>query len=164
MIQIDFELSAAWSTVETRILIAADEAALRYDVLLGDLVFVVNEVDFSTRWGWIPLLDLAYCLKRIADNLVTGESCGYFEFTESEAWLQFKRQRDGVEVAASYAAGTARVDFNEICDALTASSRAFVSKLRLQYPQLLQNDAFCKMAAVIDSPPTVKERVDSLPN
>ena len=41
----------------------ASEMDLRYDFFLGDLVFRIDSLDLTTRWGWVPLVDAAMCLE-----------------------------------------------------------------------------------------------------
>ena len=48
----------------------ADEWVLRYDCFLGDVIFMVYEVDLSLRWDWpSTFLDLALGLDAIVDAL-----------------------------------------------------------------------------------------------
>jgi hypothetical protein len=35
---------------------SASATDLRYRSLLGDVEFRIGDADFSTQWGWIPLL------------------------------------------------------------------------------------------------------------
>ncbi|MCV0336047.1 hypothetical protein [Microbacterium sp.] len=31
-----------------------------YSYFLGDIVFKVDDVDLSVRWGWVPVFDFAF--------------------------------------------------------------------------------------------------------
>jgi hypothetical protein len=68
----DYKLSSEWNrrtqTVDLR---GADEMTLRYDCFLGDVVFSVDEADFSARWDWVPVFDFALSLRAI-DLLPAG--------------------------------------------------------------------------------------------
>lgn len=87
MITLDYELSLGWDRRTTELkLRSADEMTLRYDCFLGDVVFV-DGVDFSARWGWVPVLDFALHLWAIAGGLVS-EAEELFEFTESDAAIE----------------------------------------------------------------------------
>lgn len=65
---------------------------------LGDVIFIVYEVDLSARWGWVPVLDFALGLDAIVDALAPeGAGDEVFEFTESDATIVFRRDGDKVE-------------------------------------------------------------------
>jgi hypothetical protein len=121
---------------------SVDETTLRYDVFLGDLVFQVNGVDFSARWGWIPLLDLAYGLKDMCDEIVSGEPETTFEFTESDAWLRLSRRGDAVEISASYVPETTLTEMRELCVSLTSAAREFFTRLEAHSPGIASNSSF----------------------
>ena len=72
----------SWETVP--------EWVLRYECFLGDVTFKIDNVDFSTHWGWVPVLDFALGLSSALDGLESGKS-GIFEFTESEAFIRCSR-------------------------------------------------------------------------
>jgi len=42
--------------------------ALRYDCFLGDVRFLKGDVDFSTRWGWVPVWDFALSMVNLIDQ------------------------------------------------------------------------------------------------
>jgi hypothetical protein len=115
MITLDYELSPDWNRRTTKIdLRSADEMTLRYDCFLGDVVFVVDGADFSARWGWVPVLDFALGLRAIASGLVS-KAQELFEFTESDAVIEFRRQGDLLRIEAGYASAAAelrRVEFS----------------------------------------------------
>jgi hypothetical protein len=109
MITLDYELSEDWNRRAAEIdLRSADEVTLRYDYFLGDVVFVVDRADFSARWGWVPVLDFALGLRAIAGGLVS-EAEESFEFTESDAAIEFRREGETVKIEAGYASAAAEV-------------------------------------------------------
>ena len=114
---------------------------LRYDCFLGDLQFKVGDLDFSTHWGWVPVLDFALGISSLLDLLEPGDS-RVFEFTESEAVIQLSRIGDSVEVASSYSPGTARVDAEELRAAVRDFVRNLGRRLGAKHPSLLQNAEF----------------------
>src|SRR5437868_1600713 len=115
MIDLSYKLSDEWNAKATNVdWSGADETTLRYHVYLGDQVFVVNGVDFSARWGWIPLLDFAAALVAVTRGLAAGETELAFEFTESDAHLQFNRQGNNTLITSSYSNATATVPTNEL--------------------------------------------------
>lgn len=139
MISLGYELSPSWNRrAEDVDLRAASEMTLRYECFLGDIAFVVDGVDFSARWGWVPVLDLALGLRSIAGALVEGEE-RVFEFTESDATIVFRRHGGTVEVTASYVDGAAEVPYVE----LSLESERFVARVledvRRGRPEFAQN-------------------------
>lgn len=115
MLRLDYSLSPAWKAPAGAALAAADEWALRYDCFLGDVTFMVFEVDLSAKWGWVPVLDFALSLHSIVDSLAVGDGAeGLFEFTESDAAISFRRVGDAIEIEASYVPGLARVGYADL--------------------------------------------------
>jgi hypothetical protein len=115
MIELSYSLSSSWNERASGVDWArADETTLRYKVFLGDQLFIVNGVDFSAKWGWVPLLDFAACLVKITEELENGHSEQVFEFTESDAQLQFNRQGDSVLITSNYSNGRATVQMSEL--------------------------------------------------
>jgi hypothetical protein len=56
---------------------------------LGDRFIAFNGVDFSVRWGGIPILDFAAVLVYATEELIRGASESFVDFTESDNALQF---------------------------------------------------------------------------
>jgi hypothetical protein len=109
MIVLDYELSSAWNRKTGEVdLRAADEMTLRYDCFLGDVVLVVGDLDLSACWGWVPVLDFALGLRSIAGALAADDE-QVFEFTESDATIEFRRKGGAVEISSSYVDGAAEV-------------------------------------------------------
>ena len=102
---LDYRISEDWDENSTD-LAAADETDLRYYAATGDIILRNDQVDLSARWGWIPLVDFALALREIANALSVTEGSRIFEFTESDATIQFERRGQNITIGASYAAGT----------------------------------------------------------
>ena len=45
--------------------LSAPQEHFHYYFFLGDVTFIVDEVDFSARWGWVPILDFAVTLSEV---------------------------------------------------------------------------------------------------
>lgn len=141
MVQLDYSLSPSWNAKSSATALPnADESVLRYDLFLGDIIFVIGEIDLSARWGWVPVLDFALGLSAVIDAV--GRHADHkhvFEFTESEATIGFRREGDAVEIRASYAFGAARVTYED----LHTSVRGFVARVLddvvRQHPELRRN-------------------------
>jgi hypothetical protein len=123
----------------------ADEEDFRYRVALGDLIMEIGSANFSTNWGWIPLIDVAVSLQRIADKLQRHGQMQTFEFTESESWLRIRRQEDDVIVTASYAPGNARVEYSSFIDAIQHLQKQLRRELLRLNPALSRNPDFQRL-------------------
>lgn len=149
MLKLDYALSSSWTPHSSAALKDADETVLRYDCFPGDVIFLVYEVDLSARWGWVPVLDFALGLNAIVDALAReGVDEEVFEFTESDATIAFRRERDAVEIEASYVPGAARVNYAD----LRASVKLFVVRVLDDFagdhPELARNPF---VAGVLDA-------------
>lgn len=59
-------------------------APFYYSCFLGDIVFEVDDVDLSARWGWVPVFDFAFQMRRVAARSVlvaieTGRVSRWFD-------------------------------------------------------------------------------------
>jgi hypothetical protein len=88
----------------------ADVAALRRDLFCGDVYLAEGERELSTAWGWVPVLDFAWALCAIVEDLDRDPAGGRaarpqraeFDFTESTDRLRFVRRFGHVEVTADW--------------------------------------------------------------
>jgi hypothetical protein len=120
---------------------SADETTLRFKAFLGDQIFIANGVDFSARWGWVPLMDFAACLVRIINRLETGEPELVFEFTESDAQLQFNRQGNNVLITSNYCNGKAAVELGELRAAAILHADRVLNEAINSHPALKANSS-----------------------
>jgi hypothetical protein len=149
MLTLDYELSPSWNvTTDQTDLTSAGEMELRYNVLLGDVVFKEGSHDFSARWGWVPIIDFAASLKTIAAEL--GERDGSevtFEFTESDATLRFRRKGEAVLISCSYQSGEARVPLHDFVKSTNDFTRRVARELCERYSTLARNASFSRLLA-----------------
>jgi hypothetical protein len=146
MIEIDYKLSRDWATKPGEINLAeADETTLRYDVFLGDVVFKVDGADFSTHWGWVPVLDFAICLLSVLEDLSTGKEQSSIEFTESEAELVFKRVPGQILITSNYNGHQVSAGYKELEDAFVAFSIRVLSDFQRLNPETSQNLAIRRL-------------------
>lgn len=141
MIKLDYALSPSWNEKTRSVALeSAEEWVLRYDCFLGDVIFLVYEVDLSARWGWVPILDFALGLDAIVGSF-GGEDAGaeVFEFTESDATVTFRRDGDAVEIEASYVPGTARVAYEDLQTAVKRFMIRVLDDLARDHPELTRN-------------------------
>jgi hypothetical protein len=88
----------------------ADVRALRHDLFCGDVYLAEDEQELSTAWGWVPVLDFAWALCGIVEELdrdpagsrAARKQYAEFDFTESADRLRFVRRFGFVEVTADW--------------------------------------------------------------
>jgi hypothetical protein len=153
MIVLNYELSPGWNLRTEQVdLQSADETTLRFDCFLGDVVFLVDEVDFSAPWGWVPVLDFALALRTISGGLVEPEAHERFEFTESDAKIEFRREREIVTVEADYTALTAQISHLEISSHAERFVARVVADLVSRYPALAENPFIVALSGELTTP------------
>jgi hypothetical protein len=89
----------------------ADVHALRHDLFCGDVYLAEDERELSTAWGWVPVLDFAWALCDITEQLdrdprgsrAARPQRAELDFTESTDRLRFARRFGHVAVTADWA-------------------------------------------------------------
>jgi hypothetical protein len=141
MIKLDYALSPSWNEKTGSVALeTAEEWVLRYDCFLGDVIFLVYEVDLSARWGWVPILDFALGLDSIVGSLGREDAeAEVFEFTESDATIAFRRDGEVVEIEASYVPGAARVAHEDLRTAVKRFVVRVLGDFARDHPELARN-------------------------
>ncbi|GAA4807893.1 hypothetical protein GCM10023220_42740 [Streptomyces ziwulingensis] len=90
----------------------ADVRALRHDLFSGDVYLADTEKDheLSTAWGWVPVLDFAWALCDIVEQLdrdpagsrAARPQRAELDFTESSDRLLFERRFGWVDIDAEW--------------------------------------------------------------
>jgi hypothetical protein len=138
---LDYRLSEDWD--ENSIdLASAEETDLRYYAAPGDIILRKDKTDLSARWGWIPLIDFALALREIAEALSIAEGTETFEFTESEATLQFERGGEEATISSSYAPGEIIIPFTEFREQVKDFARRLDLELLAKRPELRRNPVY----------------------
>ncbi|MGP3989606.1 hypothetical protein [Streptomyces sp. 3N207] len=93
---------------------SADVHTLRHDLFCGDIYLADTAADreLSTAWGWVPVLDFAWALCDIVEELdrdnrgsrSPGPHRATLDFTESAELLRFTRRFGWVEITADWSA------------------------------------------------------------
>lgn len=120
----------------------ADEMTLRYYLFFDDQIFVIDEADFSARWGWVTILDFAAGLVWVAEKLASGETEVQCDFTESDALIEFNRQDQRVLISTDYTTGRAEVGLDELRNAAESYARMVFEDATALYPPLKNNQSF----------------------
>lgn len=126
-------------------LASATETDLRYRSLLGDVEFRVGDADFSTQWGWIPLLDFALGLTDLLMRLPRSRHES-FEFTESGAELRFELIDGEVEVRSNFAAAIGHAPLDALGEAVRRLGNEIVRMAREEAPGIDDNSNFQRLA------------------
>jgi hypothetical protein len=140
---LDYKLSDNWKVDAA--LLDEDETTFRYSAAPGDIVLHGPEADFSTEWGWIPLLDFVLAFHDIVGKLGKGERETNFEFTESDATLQFLRKGEVVHLTASYAPGEIQTPLFEFHDAVHRFAGKLKKELAAKHPELAKHKLIQKL-------------------
>jgi hypothetical protein len=99
-------------------------------------------VDLSAKWGWIPLIDFAVALWKIAEALAASDGSEMFEFTESDATLQFERRGDEMIIRGSYATEEITLPFAAFVEQTADFARRLDGDLLAKRPELGSNPAY----------------------
>jgi hypothetical protein len=145
MVTLDYKLSTDWNPHELD-LRTADEMTLRYDAFPGDVVFRIDDADFSAQWGWVPILDFALALGTIVDRL-DGHDREVFEFTESGATIDFRRENGAIAISTSYAMANARAPLFELSNGVDTFLKQLTAALEEKHPELADNEDFVALTA-----------------
>jgi hypothetical protein len=137
----DYRLSEDWDENSTD-LATADETDLGYYAATGDIILRTDQTDLSARWGWIPLIDFALAMRKIGEALAVGEGSETFEFTESEAKLQFDRRGQEITISGSYAPGEITIPFTVFIEKATDFAQRLDAELLAKRPELGQNPVY----------------------
>jgi hypothetical protein len=137
----DYRLSEDWDENSTD-LAAADETDLRYYAATGDIILRTDQTDLSTRWGWIPLIDFALAMRKTGEALAVREGSETFEFTESEAKLQFDRRGQEMTIRGNYAPGEITIPFTAFVEKATDFAQRLDAEVLAKRPELKQNPVY----------------------
>jgi len=137
----DYRLSEDWDE-NSADPAAADETDLRYYAATGDIILRKDRTDLSARWGWIPLIDFALAMRTISEALAVREGSETFEFTESEAKLQFERRGQEMTISGSYAPGEITIPFTAFVEKARDFGQRLDAELLAKRPELGQNPVY----------------------
>ena len=112
MLDIGYALSVRFPDPPAADYRTAGVQALRYDLFCGDVYLADTRTDreLSTAWGWVPVLDFAWALCDIVEQLDTdprgsraaGPYRAALDFTESTECLRFERRFGWVDITADW--------------------------------------------------------------
>jgi hypothetical protein len=139
---LDYRLSENWDS-DPAFLLEADETDFRYYTFAGDIILRDAQTDLSTHWGWVPLVDFAVGLRDISTAIESGIAAARkFEFTESDANLEFERHGADVTIRSSYAPGKIILPSAEFRKRILDFGHRLDRELLSRLPGLRQNAAY----------------------
>lgn len=90
------------------------EEEIQYDFLLGNLSLLTSSTEIKMDWEWIPLLDFAYCMQGIVNNLKGNDTAKeYFEFTENAETLEFLKLSEQLKITSSFSSMMMEIRFSD---------------------------------------------------
>lgn len=112
MLDIGYSLSRRFPDPPQTDYRSADVHTLRHDLFCGDVYLADTEKDteVSTAWGWVPVLDFAWALCDIVEQLdqdprgsrSSHSQYAELDFTESSDRMLFERRFGWVDVEADW--------------------------------------------------------------
>ena len=121
-----------------------DDGDLHYSYFLGDVQIVIDNVDYSTNWSWVPVLDFFICTCQILRNVQEGKK-ELFEFTESDETLCFALNHGYITISASYTSGEARIGHTELLNGFNETLRRVIAEISTEYPEIRKNSYFSRL-------------------
>ena len=117
---------------------------LRYALFVGDVEMVVGDCNLGTEWGWVPILDFAASLAWVLGDLKRS-GVSRFEFTESNAVIDFRVEGDTVYVSPSYVECAGTCSFRDFAKAVAGFVRRVLAAIRSAAPSVAQADRFLEL-------------------
>ncbi|KMO98436.1 hypothetical protein [Streptomyces roseus] len=112
MLDIGYSLSRRFPDPPQTDYRSADVHSLRHDLFCGDvyLADTVKDREVSTAWGWVPVLDFAWALCDIVEQLdqdprgsrSANRQYAELDFTESTDRMLFERRFGWVDIEADW--------------------------------------------------------------
>jgi hypothetical protein len=123
-----------------------DDVHLTWYCFQGDLVLKQGEIDLSTNWGWIPVLHIALAMTQIGHQLERSSKERY-NFTESEAYLDFRNKSGIVRITSSYAPGHIDIALDQFKSLANENLAKITGELFKRHPGLKQNPVLARYIA-----------------
>jgi hypothetical protein len=139
MLTLDYALDPIEASKQANVDFAtASPEDLHYTLFPGNIYIRGQGVDLSAPWEWIPVLDFALTLETIAKDLDYSPA-QLFEFTDSNAALNFRYDGLNVEITANYAPGVLRLPLVEFRDVVHNFCQRVIDELTRKHERLAEN-------------------------
>ena len=117
MIEIDFVVKgypgSGRRVEDDRDLAIVNRPELVQGAFMGDMLLKIDSADFSTKFGWLTMIDLCLRLSVSVSDLA-NMTFRRFQLPESDDYVSFQRDGQNVVVSCSYAEGTAAVLYDDL--------------------------------------------------
>jgi hypothetical protein len=118
---------------------------LRYNSLLGNVVFSLGGVKIDMSWEWVPLLDFSFCLSEITTALQDQEEATEcFEFTESTETLKFSKKGNILKILPSFSSNTIITQFDDFKKEVKKFRYDIISYIKGQLGDKMANESLKK--------------------
>jgi hypothetical protein len=107
---------------------------------MGDATIELNDVDFTTRFGWVTLIYWCLSLEDMIRKLKADESY-VLRFAESDDFMSYRLHGVAVLVASSYRPGIAVVQYDALAEAVHGLVEEKLRWVGSSYPSAFMNPA-----------------------
>jgi hypothetical protein len=113
---------------------------------MGDAILRIDDVDLSTRFGWVSLID--WCVRlSVALTDLRRDGKATIGFAESDDAISLRRHLDVVLLAASYQPGIALAPCRDFEAAVHEFIDARLNWIAREHPEAMRNPA---MAGIVE--------------
>src|SRR5437764_7513681 len=117
MIEIDFVVKgypgSGRRVEDDRDLAIVNRPELVQGAFMGDMLLKIDSADFSTKFGWLTMIDLCLRLSVSVSDLA-NMTFRRFQLPESDDYVSFQRDGQNVVVSCSYAEGTPAALYDDL--------------------------------------------------
>jgi hypothetical protein len=142
MIELSYELTDTRSEDSRVDFAKVEDSALHFEHFPGRVYIRAGETDLSPKWDWTPIFDFFVCLRKGLHEFHGPKKEFRFEFTESEAALNFRREGENIVISASYSPDRIVLPLREYENVLSQTSTRLHTELLQRYPTLRANKFF----------------------
>jgi hypothetical protein len=118
---------------------------------MGDAVLRFDDVDFTTKFGWVTMIDWCLRLSVSVSRLQTTRSYR-LRFSESDDFVSFSREEGNVVVTCSYAQGAPTVQYDDLTNAVREFVDGRLDWLAREFPQAFRNPAMADVYSRLGRP------------
>src|SRR5919205_838727 len=137
-ITLSYRLSPRWNKLERKGCEGASSEELYYEMFLGDIILRVGDADFSSQWGWVPILDLVRQFVSAGKEVAKNRKID-INFTESNALLTLT-PRDGlIAISSTYSPSRQEVRVEDLQIAMKQFAKEAIREFDLLCPGLREN-------------------------
>ena len=130
-------------------IISASSAELFFSCFLGDVELELDDISFSTRFGWVATLSFAFDIAQHVAALPRKRR-STVEFQEAEHWISLLYKDGNVYIASSYSKGIASIEYDALLELTRNGLAERLQELNTEYPGLIENAALRRQLAALE--------------